>query len=421
MKKVNASVITIGDEILIGQIIDTNSVFIAQELNKIGIWMNRKVSVGDDKESIFSALSEEEKHSDIILITGGLGPTADDITKPLLCEYFGGKLIVNEEVLAHVKYLFEHVYRRTGPILQTNLKQAEVPDVCKVLLNKAGTAPGMLFEKNGKIFISMPGVPNEMKYLITNEVIPYLLKNVLTETIAHKTLVTFGLGESMLAERIKDFESSLPEHIKLAYLPNYGLVRLRLTGVSSDKEKIQKEIDDLFSILKTQVADIMIADEDVSMETIIGRLLNERKQVLSTAESCTGGYIAHLLTANAKSSSFFTGSVVCYDKRIKVELLDVDADLIEKEGTVNEEVSRQLATGIVKNMNTDYGIAVTGLMGPDKGEETEEVGTVWIAVADKQKVESKRFMFKFDRRRNIETTAINALNMLRLFILSNSR
>lgn len=421
MKKVNASVITIGDEILIGQITDTNSVFIAQELNKIGIWMNRKLAVGDDRASITEALKEEEKHADIILITGGLGPTADDITKPLLCEYFGGKLTVNEDVLQNVKHLFENVYRRKGPILETNLKQAEVPDVCTVLMNKIGTAPGMLFEKNGKIFISMPGVPNEMKYLMVNEVIPYLKEKVLTEYISHRTAVSFGIGESMLADRIKDFENNLPSHIKLAYLPNYGLVRLRLTGTSEDSITLEKTLDELFASLCDQLPDVLVAKEDVSMETVLGKLLNERKQAMATAESCTGGYIAHLLTANPKSSSFFTGSVVCYDKKIKTDLLNVDPDLIEKEGTVNEEVALQMVKGVVKAMSTDYGIAVTGLMGPDKADEKEELGTVWIAVANKEKAEAKRFVFKFDRRRNIETTGLTAMNMLRHFILSNSR
>src|SRR6187402_1422934 len=236
MKNVNASIITIGDELLIGQTIDTNSAWIGQELNKIGVWLKRRVAVGDVWDDIWNALDAEGRESDIIIITGGLGPTADDITKPLLCKYFGGKLIVNEDVLTHVKYLFDKVYRRPGPMLERNLKQAEVPDVCTVLHNERGTAPGMWFEKNGKIYVSLPGVPHEMKYLMTNEVIPRLKKYFETPVIYHKMIRTIGVGESFLAEKIEKWEDSLPSHIKLAYLPSFGQVRLRLTGVGEDEK-----------------------------------------------------------------------------------------------------------------------------------------------------------------------------------------
>lgn len=418
MKNTTASIITIGDELLIGQVIDTNSAFIAQQLNKAGIWLNRRVAVGDVYDAIKKALDEESAISDIIIITGGLGPTADDITKPLLCEYFNGKMIVNEAALENVKDIFLNKLKR--PLLDVNLKQAEVPDTCTVLQNTRGTAPGMWFEKNGKVFVSLPGVPFEMMGLIEKEVIPRLKQKFLTSHILHRTLLTAGIGESFLAEHIKEFEASLPSHIKLAYLPNYGMVRLRLTATGNDLALTEKETDNYFAALKDRVSEFLVTDKDINMETVIGQLLTERKKTVCTAESCTGGYIAHLLTANPKSSSFFTGSVVCYDARIKKEVLQVNSNLIDEEGTVNEEVARQMVTGVLNQLRSTYAIAVTGLMGPDAGDEKEPVGTTWIAVGNKNKTESRKFHFRFDRKRNIELTAINALNMLRTFILQNS-
>lgn len=418
MKNTTASIITIGDELLIGQVIDTNSAFIAQQLNKAGIWLNRRVAVGDVYDAIKKALDEESAISDIIIITGGLGPTADDITKPLLCEYFNGKMIVNEAALENVKDIFLNKLKR--PLLDVNLKQAEVPDTCTVLQNTRGTAPGMWFEKNGKVFVSLPGVPFEMMGLIEKEVIPRLKQKFLTSHIVHRTLLTAGIGESFLAEHIKEFEASLPSYIKLAYLPNYGMVRLRLTATGNDLALTEKETDNYFASLKDRVSEFLVTDKDITMETVIGQLLTERKETVCTAESCTGGYIAHLLTANPKSSSFFTGSVICYDARIKKEVLQVNSHLIDEEGTVNEEVARQMVNGVLNQLGSTYAIAVTGLMGPDAGDEKEPVGTTWIAVGNKNKTESRKFHFRFDRKRNIELTAINALNMLRTFILQNS-
>ncbi|HKO82332.1 MAG TPA: molybdopterin-binding protein, partial [Chitinophagaceae bacterium] len=270
---INASIITIGDELLIGQTIDTNSAFIAQELNKIGIWVRRRMAVGDVWDDIWQALDEEGKHSQIIIITGGLGPTADDITKPLLCKYFDGKMIVDENVLAHINYLFEKVYRRPGPILERNLKQAEVPDVCTVLHNARGSAPGMLFRKEEKIFISLPGVPHEMKGLMINEVIPALLKEFTMPAIVHRTAFTAGQGESMIAELLLDFEGSLPSHIKLAYLPNYGMVKLRLTATGNKKEDVEKELIPHFEKLQELVKEWLVTNEDEGLELVIGKIL----------------------------------------------------------------------------------------------------------------------------------------------------
>jgi len=414
---VYASILTIGDELLIGQIIDTNSSYIAQELNKIGVWVKSRVSVGDVKEDIRRALDEESKHSQIILMTGGLGPTADDITKPLLCEYFGGQMIVNEEVLNHVKYLFEKVYRRPGPILEINLKQAEVPNICTVLHNARGTAPGMWFEKNGKVFVSMPGVPHEMKGLMKEKVIPKLQEHFVMPFILHQSILTAGAGESMVADRIKNWEAKLPPHMKLAYLPNYGMVRLRLTSVGNDKNKLEAELEQQLVELKPLIAEWFVIDEDLTMQQVVGKMLKERKQTTSTAESCTGGYIAHLLTLDPGASSNYKGTVVCYDNEVKIDVLNVDRKIIDDLGAVSEPVVEQMVKGALAKLKTDYAIATSGIMGPDGGSEKKPVGMVWVAVGNKDKIVTKEFQFRFDRVRNIEMTAMNALNLLRKFII----
>jgi len=411
------SIITIGDELLIGQVVDTNSAYIAQEMNKIGVWIRQRVAVGDVKEDIKKALDEESKHSDIIILTGGLGPTADDITKPVLCEYFGGQMIVNEQVLDHVRYLFEKVYRRPGPLLDVNIKQAEVPNVCSVLHNERGTAPGMWFESKGKVFVSMPGVPHEMKGLLREKVIPKLKEHFVMPAIIHQVVLTAGVGESMLADRIKNWESSLPAHIKLAYLPNYGMVRLRLTAIGNDKNKLEEEIEFQLKELKPLIADWYVIDEDLTMQQVVGKMLKERKQTTSSAESCTGGYIAHLLTLDAGASSNYKGTVVCYDNQVKTDVLKVDKKDIDELGAVSEPVVIQMVKGALEVLKTDYAIATSGIMGPDGGSEKKPVGMVWVAVGNKDKIVTKEFQFRFDRVRNIELTAMNALNMLRRFIL----
>lgn len=415
----HASIITIGDELLIGQVIDTNSAWMAQELNSAGIWVKRRVAVGDKWDDIWNALDEESKHAAIILITGGLGPTADDITKPLLCEYFGGKLVVDEKVLKHVKHLFEKVFRRPPPILDRNLKQAEVPDTCTVLHNARGTAPGMWFEKEGKVFVSMPGVPHEMKGIMTDHVLPLLRGHFKMSAIVSKTLVTFGIGESFLAERIKDFEEALPAHIKLAYLPNYGMVRLRLTGTHNDNEVIVAQLDKQFEILKTLLPDVMIAGEDATMEQVIAKLLLAKNKTMSTAESCTGGYIAHRITAQPGSSAWYKGSVVSYSNEVKENLLHVLHETLAADGAVSEATVIQMATGALNALQTDYAVAVSGIMGPDGGSLAKPVGTVWMAAGNKEKIVTREFSFRFDRMRNIEVTAMNALNFLRMFIIEH--
>jgi len=416
-----ASIITIGDELLIGQVVDTNSAWIAQELNKIGVWVKRRISVGDNKDDIRKALDEESRGANIILMTGGLGPTADDITKPILCEYFGGKMIVNEEVLNHVKFLFEKVYRRPGAILEVNLKQAEVPDVCQVLHNARGTAPGMWFEKGEKVFVSMPGVPHEMKGLMQEKVLPRLKEHFVMPAIVHQTVLTAGAGESMVADRLKHWEAALPAHIKLAYLPNYGMVRLRLTAFGQDKNKLEAELESQLVQLKPLLADWFVIDEDLTMPQVVGKKLKERKQTTATAESCTGGYIAHLLTQDAGASSNYKGSVVCYDNEVKIDVLNVDRKTIEEFGAVSEPVVVQMVKGALDALKTDYAIATSGIMGPDGGTEKKPVGMVWVAVGNKEKIITREFQFRFDRLRNIELTAMNALNLLRKFIDEESK
>ncbi|HOZ68149.1 MAG TPA: nicotinamide-nucleotide amidohydrolase family protein [Chitinophagaceae bacterium] len=580
---INASIITIGDELLIGQTIDTNSAFIAQELNKIGVWVRRRVAVGDVFEDIWKALDEEGAASDIVIITGGLGPTADDITKPLLCQYFGGRLVVNEEVKAHVKNLFENVYRRPGALLERNLKQAEVPDVCTVLHNARGTAPGMMFYKprvvaplnppkegnsasqrqkmnyeyrtantdaytrlkefveenrgnqtpaeeklwailRGKkiggykfrrqhiignyiadficlnenliievdgnihqlpenqandesrtkdlnilgykvirftndevlfnsdhvissilsalkkenielpesqspplggggastIFISLPGVPHEMKGLITDQVIPRLMKEFTMPVIIHRTAFTAGQGESMLAEMLMDFEASLPDSVKMAYLPNYGMVKLRLTAKGITREEVETILNPVFDRLLEEVKNFLVTDTDEGLEVVVGKILKAKGLTLGTAESCTGGHIAQLITSVPGSSAYFKGGIVSYANEVKTGVLGVAPETLQSAGAVSEETVRQMVQGAIRVLEVDYAVAVSGIMGPDGGSPEKPVGTVWIAVGNKEKTDAIRLNLRFDRQRNIGLAAVNALNYLRKFILTNS-
>ncbi|HEV2479223.1 MAG TPA: CinA family nicotinamide mononucleotide deamidase-related protein [Puia sp.] len=418
MEKLITSIITIGDELLIGQVVDTNSAWMAQELNKNGIWVGHRVAVGDVREDIRQALDEETRRASIVLITGGLGPTADDITKPVLSEYFGGKMVVDEDALANVRWIFERVLKR--PMIERNLAQAEVPDTCTVIPNKRGTAPGMWFEKDGRIFVSMPGVPHEMKGMITDYVIPELRRRFRLPFIAHRTLLTAGIGESFLAEHIKDFETALPASIKLAYLPNYGMVRLRLTIHGEDPIALESEIDQQFATLKALVTEWMVTDEDITIQAAIGRLLLAKGKTLSTAESCTGGYIAHLVTSIPGSSHYYKGSVVSYDNAVKTNTLHVASETLENEGAVSEATVRQMVRGALTLLDTDFAIATSGIMGPDGGTPEKPVGTVWVAVGNRQNILTQKFSFRFDRTRNIELTATNALNLLRKFIMDAS-
>lgn len=415
MDKVYASIITIGDELLIGQVIDTNSAFIAQELNKIGVWMKHRMAVGDDWDDIWEALEESAKVSDIILITGGLGPTADDITKPLLNKYFGGKMIVHQQTLEHIKEIFFSTGR---PLIESNYKQAEIPDTCSVLFNKLGTAPGMLFEKNGKLFVSMPGVPFEMQYIMNTHVLPYIKARFTLPAIAHKTLTTLNIGESFLAERLKEYESQLPSHVKLAYLPNVKSVRLRLTVNGSDEQTVENDLNFYFNKLYNTIEDVVVIRDDKTMSEEVMELLKQSKKSISTAESCTGGYIAASFTEAEGSSSFFKGGVVAYCNEAKNEVLDVETEVIEKVGVVSEEAVKQMAQNVRKLLKTDYSIATSGILGP-ASVENKPVGTVWIAVANERTVQAEKFQFNYNRKRNNEAAIKFGLNMLRKLIVED--
>lgn len=424
MMDLKASVITIGDELLIGQTIDTNSAFIAREFNKMGLWVGRRVAVGDNFDDIWQALDQESKYAQIIIITGGLGPTADDITKPLLCEYFGGELVLNEDVLKHIEHLFKNVFRHKSPLLKRNIMQAEVPDTCTVLHNEKGTAPGMWFEKTGedglnRIFVSLPGVPHEMKWLLENEVMPRLKKEFKFPVVLHRSAVTFGMGESAVAEILQPFENKLPGHIKLAYLPNFGMVKLRLTGRGEDEAALTAEINSYFENMKTFIEEIIIATEDEPMEITVGKLLKESGKTLAAAESCTGGNVAHLITQVPGSSAYFNGSVVAYVNKVKESVLGVSGDTLQTPGAVSEETVIQMVKGVIEKLGTDYGLATSGIMGPDGGTPDNPVGTVWIAAGNREKIETKLLQLRFQRERNIEMASVHALNLLRKFIVEN--
>ncbi|MEO8720899.1 MAG: CinA family nicotinamide mononucleotide deamidase-related protein [Ginsengibacter sp.] len=414
MKNIYASIITIGDELLIGQVIDTNSALMAQQLNRAGIAVARRIAVGDDPDEIWNVLDSEIKNADVVLITGGLGPTSDDITKQILCKYFSGKMIVDKLALNNVNYLFQKIYKK--PLSALILKQAEVPDVCEVIQNKRGSAPGMIFQKEGTIFISMPGVPYEMQGIM-EDVIRYLQNKYELPVIIHKTILTAGIGESSLAQLIKDFEDQLPAEIRLAYLPTYGMVRLRLTTSGFNETETKERINHQFEQLKELVKDYIVTDEDETMQQVLGNILMKNKQTISTAESCTGGAIASLITSIPGASAYFQGSIVSYSCRIKEMLLDVKNETIKKYGAVSGETVKEMLLGLLNRMGTDFGIAVSGIMGPDGGTPEKPVGTVWIAVGNKEKQVVQKLQQRFERKKNIEVTSMMALNLMRKFVL----
>jgi nicotinamide-nucleotide amidase len=407
-----ATIITIGDELLIGQTIDTNSAWMARQLNSLGIDLQRRIAVGDTKDAIVRALDEEIGRNDILLLTGGLGPTADDITKPLLADYFGGKLVVNEEVLAHVKDIFS---RRKRPMLERNLKQAEVPDVCTVLFNRMGTAPGMWFEREGKIIVAMPGVPFEMISIMEDEVLPRLRAMATMDAIVHRSIITAGEGESFIAESIKDLEEVLPEHIRLAYLPDAGMVRLRLTGHGADELRLIKEVELRRDELAARLDKIIVSLEDLPLEQILGKMLIGKGVMLGLAESCTGGYIAHRITQIMGSAQYFSGSVVCYQEAVKEDILHVKRKTLEKHGVVSEEVAMEMAEGARKALRSDIGFGITGLLsGSD--DDIVPVGTVCMAATMDGRSASKTFRFHMDRIRNKELAVTNALLFIWKFV-----
>ena len=413
-----ASIVTIGDEILIGQIIDTNSSYIAKALDKIGIETTEMFSISDDENHIVSTFNKLQNNVDIVIITGGLGPTKDDVTKKTFCAYFEDTLINNDEVLNHVTELIEGFYKR--PISQINKDQALVPSKAKVLFNKVGTAPGMWMEKENTVFISLPGVPYEMKYLIDEEIIPALVKKFERPYIIHKTIMTYGKGESLLAEEIEDWENNLPSFIKLAYLPSPGRVRLRLTARGKDEQilkiAIEVEVEKLQKIIPN---DIVGFDDDEPIEKIVGNLLKDKKMTLATAESCTGGKIAQLITSIPGASSYFKGGLVTYATETKISLLGIDSNLIEKYSVVSKEVAQEMAQSVQRILKTDFAIATTGNAGPLKGDSDVEVGTVFISVITPNEVIVEEFNFGQPREKVIDRSVNKALEILYKEILKN--
>jgi len=411
-----AEIITIGDEILIGQIVDSNSAFIAKQLNRIGVSVYQITSVQDDQTHILKALSEAEANADIVIITGGLGPTKDDITKKTIADYFGDTLTENVQVRKNIEHLWEVYIKK--PLKQVNIDQALVPSKAKVLMNKYGSAPGMWIEKNNKVFISLPGVPYEMKALILDEVIPKLRTRFKFPHIEHKTFLTYGLGESNLAERIESFENELPEFIKLAYLPSLGRVRLRLSAKGNNKSIIEAEMQKQTDLLLPQIEDIFVGfEQDVSIEAVIGKYLTRIGKTIATAESCTGGLIAERFTTNPGASKYFKGSIVSYTKETKVNVLKVSESMINAHSVVSAEVAEAMAKNVLQLMHTDYAIATTGNAGPTKDDTDESLGIVFIAIATKDVVYSERFSFGNHRTKVINKAANKAFEMLQKEIL----
>jgi nicotinamide-nucleotide amidase len=408
-----AEIITIGDEILYGQILDTNTKWISEELDKIGIKIIQKTSIGDNKGEILRILEESSKRAKIVLITGGLGPTKDDITKKTLAEYFNDTLEINSHAEAFIKDFFE---KRNRPFTDLNRQQAAIPSRCTYLHNATGTAPGMWFDENGIIYISMPGVPHEMQYLITKEVIPRLKAKFKFPEIVHRVIRTIGLGESFLAEKIESWEDSLPEHLKLAYLPSFGEVKLRLTGFGDKKDLIDGDIQEQVSKLEKIIPEYIYSTDNEHIEKAIGVKLLKSKATVSIAESCTGGYISHLLTSIPGSSAYLMGSIISYSNESKMKLLNVKQETLSNFGAVSEETVTEMVLGALATFNTTYAIATTGIAGPDGGSIEKPVGTVWIAVSNGKKTIARKLLLMNNRMINIQFSAKAALNMLRMFI-----
>lgn len=411
-----AEIITIGDEILIGQIVDTNSAWIAQKLNEIGIKVFQITSISDNKNHIINALDNAFDRDDLIILTGGLGPTNDDITKKTLAEYFHSPLIKDNTVLQQVEAVLG---KRGVPMNELNIGQAEVPEVCRVIPNEVGTAPGMWFEYDGKVLISMPGVPFEMKLMMETHVIPALVKTFKTPSIYHKTIHVFGIPESALALKIADWENNLPSNIKLAYLPAYGNVRLRLSAYGEEKSHLHTLVSQESLKLKEILQQNIVGEDEETMEITIANLLKNNNKKLALAESCTGGNIAHLITLNPGSSAYYVGGVVAYSNEIKNKVLHVPEETLKAHGAVSQDTVEEMAKNVAMLMNADYGLSVSGIAGPDGGSEEKPVGTVWIAVYNGKNVVSKKFLFGDNRERNITRASLTALNMLRLQILQD--
>jgi nicotinamide-nucleotide amidase len=411
-----AEIINIGDELLIGQVVNTNAAWLGEQLSLVGIKVIRIIIIPDSREAIIQALAEAETRSDLVLITGGLGPTRDDITKITLCEYFNTDLVFHQASFKNVEKRF---HARGLKVKETNRRQAEIPEKCKPIMNYNGTAPGMWFEKGDTIFISLPGVPYELQPMVIDYILPRLRNRYSLPVILKRTILTQGTGESWIAEKISEWEDALPDNVKIAYLPQPGLVRIRLTVTGDDRVEAEKELEKRIEELIGQLPEYFFGFDDDSLEEIAGKLLKDKGLTLATAESCTGGYIAHLLTSIAGSSAYFKGSVVAYSNEVKEDLLDVRKETLIKYGAVSKETVIEMANGIKNRFVTDYAIAISGIAGPEGGTDEKPVGTTCIAIATPDQVIAKKYLFGDHRGRNIRIAALTALNMLRKQLLNH--
>lgn len=412
-----AEIITIGDEILFGQIVDTNTQWIGTQLTDIGIRPARKTSVGDNRQDILDAFTQASQRVNVVIVTGGLGPTRDDITKHTFCEYFGTELEINQDALALVTEFFA---KRGRAMTEMNIQQAALPKNCTYIPNLWGTAPGMWFEKDGVIYVSLPGVPYEMKSLMEFEILPRLKARFSTHIIQHKQIRTIGIGESFLAEKISTWEDALPEHIKLAYLPHFGQVKLRLTGTGTDQAVLDKQLDDQIALVRPLIEEYVFGYDSDELETVIGTLLMNHNATVGTAESCTGGYVANQITSIPGSSRYYEGSVVSYSNDVKMSVLGVSHETLEAYGAVSEQTAREMAEGARRVLNTTFAISTTGIAGPDGGTPDKPVGTVWIACATPEETFTQLLTLRNNRKINIELTCSYALNLLRKTILKTS-
>lgn len=410
MKMILAELLSIGDELLYGQTLDTNSHWMSVELSKIGVKVIRKTTVGDVDSEILKAFAEAEQRADIVLITGGLGPTSDDLTKPCLATYFQCGMAMNEEALAEVTEFFKS---RGRELTELNRLQALLPTACEKITNPIGTAPGMWFDRGSKVFMSMPGVPHEMKRMMTDHVLPRLQQKFALPVIYHKIIRTIGLGESFLAAKIEEWEKALPPHIKLAYLPSLGEVKLRLTGTGSSREQLQHETDALTETLKDRIGQFIYGYGEEPIEVTIGKMLRARTLTLSIAESCTGGYLSHLITSVPGSSDYFAGSMVPYAYEVKMRQLGVKPEVLEKHGAVSEPTIMEMANIVRAKFNTDIGVATSGIAGPGGATPEKPVGLVWIAYSDKYKTVTRKLQLTQDRGMNIRLASLSVLNLIR--------
>ncbi|MCH7414707.1 competence/damage-inducible protein A [Belliella sp. R4-6] len=415
--EIKAEIIAIGDELLYGQIIDTNSHWISQELDKIGVRVIQRTTVGDHKESMMAAFKAAEKRADIVLITGGLGPTNDDLTKPLLAEYFNCEIKLVPEALEAVRNFFE---KRGRELTDLNKLQAHLPTKCTYIPNEIGTAPGMWFEENDTAWMSMPGVPHEMKKLMKDYVIPKIKSMYALPIIYHKIIKTVGIGESWLADLIRDWESNLPNNIKLAYLPSLGQVKLRLTAFGDDYDELQADVETQIELVKPLIEKYIFGYNHETLEESIGRLLKQKNKKVALAESCSGGYISHLITSIPGSSKYFQGALIPYHNEFKSDILNVDKEVLKNKGAVSEETIKQMAENIRVEFKSDYGLASSGIAGPEGGWAEKPVGTVWIACAFEGNTITKKLQLTQDRMLNIQLTAVAVLNLLRLCILEKT-